>query len=152
MLGSLQCLPISAGLLVGTSFRKKKPKACAPGFVHAFVTDDWSRFQTLMSLVRIDPINLLAQAVAGDCLAVSLDIRLLQVGKKASALTDHLQQAAAGMVILAVAAEVIGEFQDSLGQNSDLDFRRTGIGIMKASGLDDVILLCCLHRHSAGSP
>src|SRR5690606_14453025 len=42
----------------------------------------------------------------------------------------QLQQAAAGMVILAVVLEVLGEVVDALGEDRDLHLGRTGVALL----------------------
>lgn len=83
---------------------------------------------------------LLSQAeLLNDC-SVTLDILLLQVSEHAAALADHLEQAATGMVVVLVLLQMLGELSDALGQDSDLYFRRTGIGLMHAVCFNN----CCL--------
>src|SRR5690606_19927660 len=51
----------------------------------------------------------------------------VQVFKQAAARVDHLQQAAAAVVVLLVGLEVLGEVHDACGQQGDLDFGGTGV-------------------------
>ena len=51
----------------------------------------------------------------------------LEVFQQFPALADELQQAPAGMVIFPVCLEMLGEEVDPLGQNGNLDRRRTCI-------------------------
>ena len=41
-------------------------------------------------------------------------------------MADHLQKAAAGMMVLLVHLQVFSQIVDSLGENGDLDLGRTG--------------------------
>src|SRR5207245_1449385 len=50
----------------------------------------------------------------------------------------HLQEPAAGMEILAVRAQVLGQVIDSSGQERDLDFRRAGILLVGFVFVDDL--------------
>ena len=82
----------------------------------------------------------------GDQGTIALDILLHEVIEKATALTDHLVQAAAGVVVLRVLLEVLGELSDTLGEDSDLNLRRTGVAFVGAVGLDDGRLLVFEHH------
>ena len=59
------------------------------------------------------------------------------VVQQAAALADHLEEAAAGVVVLLVDLEVLGELSDALGEDGDLDLRGTGIRLVRAVGFDD---------------
>ena len=91
---------------------------------------------------------LLADAELGNDGTIALDVLLHQVVEKAATLTDHLVQAATGVVVVGVNLEVLGELVDALGENSDLDFGRTGVGLVSAVGLDDGGLLVFEHHSS----
>ena len=91
-------------------------------------------------------IRLLTQTQLCDEGAVTLDILLLQVFEQAAALTDHLVQAAAGVVVLLVDLQVFGELVDALGEDSHLDFGRTGVGGVGAVVFDDRGLLIFEHH------
>src|SRR6516162_7747428 len=71
--------------------------------------------------------SLAAQAKALDQLPVALLILLLQIVQQPAPLADHHQQAAAGMEILLVRLEMIGQVLDALGQQRHLNLRRTRI-------------------------
>ena len=73
----------------------------------------------------------------------------LQVLHESSALIHFIDETAAGRVVLFVIAQVLGEIFNLCGQNSDLDLRRTGIGVVCAELLDEVLLLGCT-EHSEG--
>ena len=55
-----------------------------------------------------------AQSQSTHYFVVALNVRLLQVIEQTPSLRDHLQQAAAGMIVLLVYLEMLGEFVDSL--------------------------------------
>ncbi len=55
--------------------------------------------------------------------AISLGILLLEVLQEAPPLADHLEEAAAGMVIFGVNLEVLGQFVDAFGEKGDLYLR-----------------------------
>ena len=85
---------------------------------------------------------LAAQAELRDKGAVALQVGSLQVAEQATALADHLQQATAGVVVLAVVAQVLGELVDALGEQRDLDLGRAGVAA-GAPVLADQLLLSC---------
>ena len=80
-----------------------------------------------------------------DDSAVTLDVLGHQIVQHLAALTDHLQQAAAGVMILLVGTEVLGEVVDSLGENGDLNFRGTRVALMACILLDDLCLFALQH-------
>ena len=51
----------------------------------------------------------------------------LQVTEQITALADEFQQAAAGRMVLLVAAEMFRQISDAVGEQRDLYFRRTRI-------------------------
>ena len=72
---------------------------------------------------------LAAQVQLGDQRRVALAIDLRQVVKKATTLRDHLEQAAARVVVLLVSLEVLGEVGDAFRKDRDLDLGRTGVAL-----------------------
>jgi hypothetical protein len=54
----------------------------------------------------------------------------LKIIEKLASPTGHLKQAAAGMEVLAVSAQVLGQMIDASGKERDLDFARTGVFIV----------------------
>src|SRR5665213_1466696 len=84
--------------------------------------------------------NSAAQAQACDQRFIALDVLGLDVIEQAAALGHHLDHAAAGMIVLGVRLEVFGEIGDALGQDRDLDFRRTGIVLAGSVFGDDFFL------------
>ena len=85
--------------------------------------------------------ELLSDAELCDAGSVTLDVLLGEVVEQVAALTDHFEKAAAGMVVLLVDLEVFGELVDALGENGDLNLRRTGVGLMGAVCLDNCLFL-----------
>src|SRR6266511_4007941 len=65
---------------------------------------------------------------------------MAQVIEQAAALPDQLEQAATGVMILLVVAEMLGQLVDTGGQQRDLDFRRTCVAIVLGEALDDLRL------------
>ena len=68
---------------------------------------------------------------------------LPQIVQMSLPIGDHAEQAAAGMIVLAVFFQVAGQFIDPLRDKSDLDFRRAGIFRMRSAFLDNPGLLSC---------
>src|SRR5690554_2906527 len=83
-----------------------------------------------------------------DQRVVPRQVLLLEVGEQAAALVDHHQQATAGMVILVVVLEVLGQVADALRKDRDLDFRRAGVTLALSVVLDDFLFLFGGNRHS----
>ena len=80
---------------------------------------------------------LLAQVQLLDDRAVTLDIDLLQVAQKVSSVADHLQHAAAAVVVLVVALEVLCESLDSLCEKCDLHLGRTCVALVSSISLNN---------------
>src|SRR5262245_58698752 len=93
--------------------------------------------------------RLAADAEALDQRLVASLVDTLDVIEKAAAGLNHLEQAAAGMVILAVALEVLGEVGDALGEDCNLHFRRTGIPGLGGIFGDERGLALSSNRHRA---
>ena len=90
--------------------------------------------------------DLLSQTeLFNDC-TVTVDVLLLKVAEKVSSVTDHLEHAAAAVMILGVRLEVLGEVVDSLGENSDLNLGRTGVALVSCVGGDDLLLYVFKHH------
>jgi hypothetical protein len=75
-----------------------------------------------------------------DDRAVPLHIGLLEVIKKPAAASDELQKAAAGVVILRVRLEVLGEVGNAVREECNLHFWRPGIGVMNPILVNEVRL------------
>ena len=89
--------------------------------------------------------QLLAQVQLLDDRAVTLDIDLLQVAKKVSSVADHLQHAAAAVVVLVVGLEVLGQSVDAMGKDRDLNLGRTGVALMGGVLRNDSLLFFFQH-------
>ena len=75
-------------------------------------------------------VALLTQVQLLDDRAVTLDIDLLQVAQKVSSVTNHLQHAAAAVMVLVVGLEVLGQRVDAMGKDRDLNLGGTGVALM----------------------
>jgi hypothetical protein len=72
-------------------------------------------------------LKLLSEAELLDNSSVSLDILLSEVRKKLLSVTNHLGESSLRVEILGVLLHVLGKTVDSIGKDSNLHFRRTGI-------------------------
>src|SRR5687767_9200393 len=71
--------------------------------------------------------SLAAQAELFDQRRIAAFVLALEVIKETAALRNECQKTTAGMVVLLVVLEVLGQVLDAFGKNSHLDFRRSGI-------------------------
>jgi hypothetical protein len=71
---------------------------------------------------------------------IPIGILALQIVEQAPAPGDELQETAAGVVVLRVRLEMVGQVSDPVRQERDLDFGGTRIGIVRAKALHDVRL------------
>ena len=85
--------------------------------------------------------SLAAEPQPSDDGAVARVVLLDQIRKKAAALADELEEAAARMVVLREAAEMVGQPLDPLRQERDLDLRRSGVTVLDGEPGDDLLLL-----------
>src|SRR5436190_7509689 len=92
--------------------------------------------------------SLAAEPQPSDDGAVARVVLLDQIRKKAAALADELEEAAARMVVLGETTEMLGQALDPLRQERDLDFRRTGVTFLGGKPGDDLLLLFPRERHS----
>ena len=60
--------------------------------------------------------------------------------QQTAALSDHLEQASAAVVVVLVFLKMLVEMVDALGQNGNLHFGGAGIGLMDAIGFDEFLL------------
>ncbi len=101
------------------------------------------KLQTFIPFGTGDPASgkSLADAQLCDDRAVTLDIDLDEIVQQPAALTDHLVHAQTAVVVVGMGLEVLGELADALGEDGDLDFRRTGVALVGLVRLDDGGLL-----------
>ena len=71
---------------------------------------------------------------------VTVDVYFGQVAQKISSVTNHLKQAAAGMMIVGILLQMLGQLIDASSQDRDLDFGGTGILLVQLIGFDHRIL------------
>src|SRR5512146_186443 len=89
-----------------------------------------------------------AQTERGDDLAVALGVGTVQVLEHATALADHLQQAAARVVVVLVLGQMAGQILNAPGQQSNLHLRRAGVSFVLLVLADDVRLFVGLQCHA----
>ena len=85
--------------------------------------------------------KLLTQTQLSDQGTVTVDVLLLQIGQQIAAAADHLEQAAAAVVVMLVGLEVLGQVVDTSGQQSNLNLRRTGVTLVDGCLSDDGLLI-----------
>src|SRR6266436_6943112 len=93
-------------------------------------------------------LTLAAESEPSDDGAVARVVLLDQIGKKTTALADELEEAATRMVVLGKATEMVGQAPDPLGQERDLDLRRSGVTFLGGIPGHDLLLLFPRERHS----
>lgn len=81
---------------------------------------------------------------------VTLWVRIAQVCQKPSALGYQGQQPLAGTVIRAMRLEVLRQQRNALAQQSNLDFRRPGVGFVALICREDLPLRFNRQCHSVG--
>ena len=74
--------------------------------------------------------RLAAQAETLDQGAVTLDVDAHEVVEQISSLANHLQQAAAAVMILVVGLEMLGQVVDPVGKDRDLYLGGTGVTLV----------------------
>ena len=93
---------------------------------------------------------LLADAQLGDDGSVAVDVLLGQVVEQAAALADHHEKAAAGVIVVLVGAQVLGELLDAVGEDGDLDLGGAGIALV-GRVLSDQLGLCFFGNHGCST-
>ena len=83
-------------------------------------------------------MQLFTDTESGNDRTVALNVNLLKVCQEIASVTDHLEKAAARMMILRMLLEMLCQVADSLGENSDLDLRRTGVTLVDGCLGDDL--------------
>src|SRR5438552_1021265 len=78
---------------------------------------------------------------------VPLDVVVLEVFEEPTTLADQHQEAAPRMMVLRMPLEVFGQAVDPLGEERDLDLRRSGIAVVNPELLDQGFLLLEGERH-----
>ncbi len=99
--------------------------SCAP--------DRYAKARIKRAFVALDVV---ADAELLDEGTVTLDVAFLDVGEQTATLTDEHHQTTAGMVILLVDLQVLGEVADALGEDGDLNIGIAGVLLVSAELLD----------------
>jgi len=93
-------------------------------------------------------LPLLADSESFNDGAIPIRILGLQIIKKPTALTHHLEKPSAGMMILRMDFEMLRQISNSFTQDSNLNLGRTRIFIMGAIGVHDLALLLSVESQS----
>jgi len=88
-------------------------------------------------------IRLVTESKIGDDLAIALEVGALEVMQQASAPSNHLEEAAAAVMVLCVGPKVVAQVVDVLGENRNLNLCRAGIAAVRPVLLDRSCLLKC---------
>src|SRR5918992_2348875 len=99
----------------------------------------------------VRPPRSAAEPEALDERPVAGDIVVLEVAEQPAAAADHLQEAAARVVVVLVDLEVLGELVDARGQQGHLHLGRAGVALL-GRVLGDDLGLVVLDQHAATSP
>src|SRR5262245_28049680 len=83
---------------------------------------------------------------------IALHVLLSQILQEAAALADQHQQAPAGVVVVLVGLEVVGQPVDALGQERDLNFGRARVAVVCLELLDETLLLLQGQPHAGILP
>jgi len=92
--------------------------------------------------------RLAAESEPSDDGAVARVVLLDQISKKTTALAHELEEAAAGVIVLWKALEMVRQALDSLCQEGDLDFRGSRVTLLGSELLNQLELLFPRERHS----
>src|ERR687887_467282 len=92
-----------------------------------------------------------AEAQPRDQRAVTGHVGGLQVAQQAAAAADHLQQATAGVVVVPVDLQVLGELVDAGGEQGQLDLGGAGVAVL-GGVLGDDPRLVVLDQHDFDAP
>ena len=88
---------------------------------------------------------LFSQIEAGNDIPVFFNVLRFDVIEQTTALADHLQKAAAAVIVVRMLFQMFVEVVDPLGKESDLHFGRTGVPFMSLVLVDDLSLLFLFH-------
>ena len=86
-------------------------------------------------------VALASEAQATDQAAVAAHIGAVQIGQEALAASHQLEQTQAGMLIMLVDLEVLGQLGDTSTEERDLHFRGAGVVRLDLELLDPLLLL-----------
>jgi len=97
---------------------------------------------------RFRAVALAAQSEPCDHDAIASVVLLDQVCKKAASLSDELEEAAAGMVVLRETPQVPSKFLDPFGQERNLHFWGACVAILDGELRNNLILRLPRKRHT----
>jgi hypothetical protein len=102
------CLPANRRHLTGGEIATARPK---PGGANGY--------------------RLAAEAESTDDVPVALDVVVSDIVEKSPATADELQETPSGVMVTFVHLEMLGEVDDALAQNGDLDFVGSGVRLVE---------------------
>jgi hypothetical protein len=92
---------------------------------------------------------LAAKTQALDQGAVALDVDALEVAEKPATATNEQQQSTTGVVVVLVVFQVLGELQNAVRQQSNLDLGRTRVAGVGLILLNDGLFDSGIHSHDS---
>src|SRR4051794_33171184 len=92
---------------------------------------------------RTGRFQLFAKTELRDEIDVALLVFFAEIIQQGATLVDQHQQAATRMIVLRVGLEVAREIVDALGEDRDLDFRRTSVALALSMFADQRFLALC---------
>ena len=81
-------------------------------------------------------------------LFVARRVLFLEVLQESVPLPDLFEKSATGRKVFFMGLEMAGQLADFFGENGDLDFWRSGVGIVDFKLADDFILFCAIKCHN----
>jgi hypothetical protein len=88
---------------------------------------------------------LLTQPEFREYSAVPFKVSPFQVAQEASSLADEFQESSSAVMIFFVCLEVLGEFRNPTGEESDLNFRSPGVLLARAKLRDNFAFAFSCH-------
>lgn len=114
-----------------------QPVCCHTATVCEYLSNLLFTKKDYLSVVSFFEILFQTQAQFCTESSVAFDVFATEIVQHVSALANHFQQAAAGMMVFLVGLQMFGKESDSLGEDSNLYFRRSGIAFVDCIGVND---------------
>ena len=99
-----------------------------------------------MPFPKVAVTQLSTQSQRSDQGPITLRVCAIQVLQHAAALTDQLEQSPSGVIVMLILQQMSSQMLDSLGKQSDLYFRRTGVFVVSLVLFDNGRFSLSLHN------
>src|SRR5215212_5939333 len=99
-------------------------------------------------MIAMAELRLAAQTELADERAIPLQVLLLEVVQEAPAAAHQHQEAAAGVMVVLVLAQVVGEVVDATGEHRDLDLGRSRVPLVLPEAGGELRLLLGGQSHA----